>query len=181
MSGFTIRIAIHDEPVKGLLTRLRQRTGDMTPAMAIIGQIVRSSVIKNFEAEGRPTPWKKSRRTTKTGGRTLTKSGRLMKSITPHAGPVSVEIGTNVVYAAVHQLGKTIEQPARERVLHFKPKDGRRKNSPMVFSKARKAKFAMKVGGKAYSIVMPKREFLMVQPEDWTEIRKALEEYLTGG
>ena len=151
--------------------------------MRVIGEIVRTSVIKNFEAEGRPTPWKKSKRAENKGGRTLTKSSRLMKSIIkPDAvkpTAISVSIGTNVKYARIHQLGGPVKHPARERVIHFASKDGRNRNSPNLFSKAnQKAKFAMKVAGKAYTITMPKREFLMVQPEDWKEIEAALTDYL---
>ena len=186
MAGFTIKIDIQDKPVKALLTTLRQRTGNLTPAMRIIGEIVRTSVVKNFEAEGRPTPWKKSRRAIKEGGRTLTRRGRLMNSITAKAGPASVDIGTNVIYARIHNLGGEIKHPARERVLHFSQKTrGKmtfgRPGSGDLFAKRSKARYAMKVAGREYTIVMPKREFLLVQPEDWTEIRAALQEHLAGG
>lgn len=186
MAGFAIRIDIQDGPAKSLLMELRQRSQDTTPAMRIIGEIVRTSVVKNFEAEGRPTPWKKSKRAIKEGGRTLTKRGRLMNSITAKAGRDSVDIGTNVIYARIHQLGGAIKHPARERVLHFSQVNrGKmtfgRPGTGDLFAKRSKARYAMKVAGQAYTITMPKREFLLVQSADWTEIRAALEEYLAGG
>lgn len=201
MSGFTIEVKITDAVVRQLLAEIQQRTGNLTPAMKIIGQIVRSSVVKNFESEGRPTPWKKSKRADKKGGRTLTRSGRLMKSITSKAGQSSVEIGTNLAYARIHQLGGSVNHPARERVIHFRrntvdlfanPDDANRqlrmtngktlyfrKKAGAGFSRANKrAHYAMKISTDAYTITMPKREFLMVQPEDWREIESALVEHL---
>jgi phage gpG-like protein len=181
MSGFAVRLDIQDGPARAIVVDLRQRTGNTTPAMRIIGEIGRSSIIRNFEAGGRPTPWLKSRRAIREGGITLTKTPRLAKSIVFKAGRDQVDIGTNVIYARIHNLGGEIQSPARERVLHFKPQDGRRKNSPLRFARAKQAKIGMKVAGRAYVITMPKREFMLLQPEDWTEIRAALVEYLAKG
>ncbi len=80
-----------------------QRAMDATPAMKIVGKIARTSIRKNFEAEGRPPPWKALQRALKQGGRTLTKSARLMKSITAAAHSDHVDVGTNVVYARIHE------------------------------------------------------------------------------
>ncbi len=180
MAGLSIKIDLQTGPARALLLELRSRGENTTPAMKIIGEIARTSIVKNFESEGRPIPWTKSRRALKEGGRTLTKSTRLSKSIVPDPHRDYVDIGTNVTYARIHNQGGEIRHPARERVLHFAPKDGRRKNSPIQFARSRQAKFGMKVAGKAYTIKMPKREFMMLQPEDLTEIQAALLEYFTG-
>ena len=180
MAGFAIRLDIQDGPAKAIVVDLRQRCENTTPAMRIIGEIGRSSIVRNFEVGGRPDPWKISKRASKDGGVTLTKTRRLAKSIVFSAARDSVDIGTNVIYARIHNQGGDVKHPARERVLHFKPKDGRRKNSPAQFSRPSQAKFGMKVAGQAYTIIMPKREFMLLQPEDWTEIRAALLEYLAG-
>ena len=84
-----------------------------------IGQLLETSVIRRFELERGPDgrPWKPSRRPrrrrrgkrgpwyTVAGGQTLTLSGRLRGSITHAAGSDHVDVGTNVVYAAIHQFG----------------------------------------------------------------------------
>ena len=178
MAGFAIRMGIQDGPAKALIVDLRQRTGNTTPAMRIIGEIGRSSIVKNFESEGRPTPWKKSKRAIKAGGQTLTKSGRLRKSIVYKAGRTEVDIGTNIIYARIHNLGGTINSPARERVLHFSQKTRGKIGAGDLFARRSKARYAMKVNGKAYTIIMPKREFMLLQAEDWNEIRAALIEHL---
>lgn len=176
MSGTTIQLTVSDG-IRPIIMEMIRRGQNTTPAMRVIGEIGRTSIVKNFVAEGRPTPWKESRRAQKEGGKTLTKTTRLMKSIIPAPGRDYVDIGTNVVYAAVHNFGKEIKQPARERILHFRHKG---KSNVNLFSKPKKAKFGMKVAGKAYTISMPKREFMLIQPEDWKEIERALGEYLIG-
>jgi phage gpG-like protein len=180
MAGFAIRLDIQDGPARAVVVDLRQRGENTTPAMKIIGEIGRTSIVKNFEAGGRPTPWKKSKRTIKEGGITLTKTRRLANSITSKAGRDSVDIGTNAIQARIHNLGGEIKHPARERVLHFSQKTRGQMSGGDLFAKRSKARYAMKVSGKAYTITMPKREFMLLQPEDWTEIRAALVEYLAG-
>jgi len=44
----------------------------------------------------------------KRNSRILTETGRLRDSITSRAGRDQVAVGTNVIYAAVHQFGATI-------------------------------------------------------------------------
>ena len=105
MAGIKINVTIDDAEVKALLTSLRERVEDLTPVMNTIGQIVRTSVVKNFEQGGRPTKWQPSQRATREGGLTLVDSARLRNSINAKATSKQVVIGTNVVYGAIHQLG----------------------------------------------------------------------------
>jgi phage gpG-like protein len=188
MSGFAIRLDIQDGQAKAIVVDLRQRGENTTPVMKIIGEIGRTSIVKNFESEGRPTPWKKSKRALKDGGLTLTKSRRLAKSIVSKSSRDNVDIGTNVVYARIHNQGGDIKSPARERALRFGGIHPARMGENSVgpgrptrsFASKRNAQFGMRVQGKAYIIRMPKREFMLLQPEDWIEIRDALTEYLAG-
>lgn len=119
MSGVAIQVKVEDGEIKALLGRLSQRTKDLTPVMRTIGQIIRSSVIKNFEEGGRPKKWQPSQRALMAGGLTLVDSGRLKNSINAKASSDRVEIGTNVIYGAIHQLGgkagrgKKVSIPAR--------------------------------------------------------------------
>ena len=97
-----IAIKIDDTGVKDALNDYLAKSKNLTPAMKIIGETVRTSIVKNFEQGGRPAKWTPSK---KSSGMTLIKSARLMKSITANAYPDRAEIGTNVIYAAIHQLG----------------------------------------------------------------------------
>lgn len=158
----SIDIKVSDQGVRQLLEKIRQRLGNLKPAMSVIGQIVRTSVVKNFETGGRPR-WKPSRRAVQQGGQTLVKTGRLMRSITAKAGKDSVSIGTNVIYAAIHQLGGRtgphVIEPKRKKALRTPYGLFRRVRHP--------------------GSTIPARPFLAVQDEDWREIKAALNDYLT--
>src|SRR4030065_672486 len=81
MAGIKINVRIDDAEVKALLTRLKERVEDLTPVMQTIGQIVRTSVGKNFEQGGRPSKWGTSQRAKRSGGLTLVDTARLKNSI----------------------------------------------------------------------------------------------------
>ena len=156
MSGITIDVKIEDKEVKALFQRLLEKMQDLTPAMKVIGQIIRTSVVKNFEAGGRPHRWKPSKRAMVEGGRTMVDTGRLMKYITSRAYRDRAEVGTNVIYAAIHQFGGDIEA-SRSKYLKFR------------------------IGGRwaqKKKVRIPARPFLVVQDEDWQEIKEAILEYL---
>jgi phage virion morphogenesis protein len=76
-------------------------------AMAEIGEALVSSTVERFESGEGPdgTAWKPSQRAEKEGGKTLVDTGRLRGSIGYEASPASVSVGSNLVYARIHQLG----------------------------------------------------------------------------
>ncbi len=158
----SITVTADDREVKNMLSRLSSRMADTTPVMRIIGEIVRASVERNFAAEGRPA-WKKSHRAAADGGQTLSLTGRLRRSITVAAGKGWAAVGTNVAYAAVHQFG------GQSRPHIIEPKSKKALRTPYgIFRRVRHP------GSK-----IPARPFLMVQPEDWAEIRATINDYLT--
>ena len=78
-------------------------------AMDEIGRHLVASTLRRFETERRPDgkPWLRSARALAEGRRTLTRSGRLRRSITHVVAPDghAVEVGSDVAYAAIHQFG----------------------------------------------------------------------------
>ncbi len=48
MTGTAIEIKVDDSGLKKVLGRFRARVGHMEPAMKIIGQIMRTSIVENF-------------------------------------------------------------------------------------------------------------------------------------
>ncbi|MBN2060704.1 MAG: phage virion morphogenesis protein [Deltaproteobacteria bacterium] len=115
MAGALVEIKIDDSEMQELFGRVMAHMTDMTPVMREIGEIVDESVQRNFEEHRAPdgTPWKPLAESTK---RQKAKRGRnpddilimnriLMGSIHPDAYPDRMEIGTDEVYAAVHQFG----------------------------------------------------------------------------
>jgi phage virion morphogenesis protein len=69
-------------------------------------------------------PWPPSLRARLTGGKTLYKSGDLQRSITHNVLSNGVEIGTDLAYARIHQLGGTIKREARMQTIYrrYNPK-----------------------------------------------------------
>lgn len=61
----------------------------------------------------------------RSGGRTLHDTGALMRSITAEAGPTEVRVGSNMIYAGVHQAGATI-RPVSAKALSFTLPNGAR-------------------------------------------------------
>ena len=137
-----------------------------------IGQMLASAVLRRFEAETGPdgTKWTPSRRARKTGGQTLTDTARLRQSITHRADAAGVEVGSNVVYAAIHQFGGTIRKKARKQTLEFDDDTGR-----LISRKAaarRKTGLIRVVNAQigAHSVTMPARPFLGISDQDRTSI-----------
>lgn len=106
MSGVRLRVDVDDEIVRRKLDEL----GAVRVPREVwdeIGQTLVSSTVLRFESGRGPDdmPWTPSRRATAQGGQTLVDSARLRDSITHRADADEVEVGTNVVYGAIHQLG----------------------------------------------------------------------------
>lgn len=127
MSDDSVEIKIDNKEVNKRLLELAERTENLRPLMKNIAGIFASSTEDNFREEGRPDKWvdlaestKKQR--TKTGhypGQILQVSGQLASSISTYYDNDSAVIGSNLDYAAIHQLGgqvgknKKVKIPAR--------------------------------------------------------------------
>lgn len=74
-----------------------------------IGRHLVASTLRRFETERGPDgkPWLRSARAVSEGGRTLTETGRLRRSLTHvvGAGGHAVAVESDLAYAAVHQFG----------------------------------------------------------------------------
>lgn len=161
-----IKVEIKDGGVKQKLAEIAAKGGNLTPIMRVIGEIVRTSVERNFAAGGRPT-WAESQRVKREGGQTLSRSGILRRSFTlPGAvvvGNNRVSVGTNVKYAAIHQFGgKTAPHTIVPR-----------KAKALFWPGAKHPVKSIKHPGS----VIPARPFMMVQDEDWTEIKQSVMNY----
>ena len=109
-----INLAVDDTLTPGI-SRALAASHDFSPAMAAIAATLRAAVEARFEAEAGPdgAAWKPSARVLEKGGKTLQLRGLrggLLGNLLGGAGhdAASAWIGTNLVYAAIHQLGGTI-------------------------------------------------------------------------
>lgn len=123
-----------------------------------IGDALVVSTQHRFETSRRPEGafWPMSIRALFEGGKTLRDSGRLANSITREASERGVRVGTNVIYAAVHQFGATI-----------RPKKGDR-----LFFKVQGKKVAAK------QVRIPARPFLGISKADEAEIATISNDYM---
>lgn len=143
-----------------------------------IGQSLLVSIRQGFEVERSPDgeawePLKPATVRQRKGDAhpILQRKGRLKKTITRKINPDSVVVGTNLVYAAVHQFGATINRAAGATTLHFR-RISRGKNKGQVrFAKAgdKRVKFDRAAG--AHTIRIPARPYLFQRdggiPDGW--------------
>ncbi len=108
-----IEIKLDNKDVESRLLDLAKRSENLRPLMKNIAGVFAYSTEENFKEEGRPDKWadlaestKKQR--TKAGhypGQILQVSGQLASSISTYYDNDSAVIGSNLDYAAIHQLG----------------------------------------------------------------------------
>lgn len=108
-----IEIRIDNKAVEEALLNVASKCEDLRPLMKNIAGIMADAVEENFEQEGRPDKWqelaestiKKRKKTKHWPGRILQVEGQLATSITTQYDNESTVIGSNLAYAAIHQLG----------------------------------------------------------------------------
>ena len=186
MAGVSLSIAIEDQRIERLLGDIQRRMGNFTPAMKIIGQIVRTSIVRNFEKGGRPAKWKPLSPATlaRRKGRKILMDrgmgGGLAGSIHDRADKDSVTVGTNKIYAATHHFGAkkgsfgTVEASIKAHMRKITRIFGRPVKPRKVTVRAHTRKTKLPWGD------IPARPFVMVQPEDWNEIRESLSDFILG-
>ena len=122
-----IEIRIDNKAVEEALLKVASKCKDLKPLMKNIAGIMADAVEENFEQEGRPDKWqelaestiKKRKKTKHWPGKILQVEGQLATSITTQYDNESAVIGSNLEYAAIHQLGgqagkgKKVTIPAR--------------------------------------------------------------------
>lgn len=203
-----IDLKLEDEGIKDLLKRLQKRLLNLRAPMDSIGQLILTSVEKNFDVGGRysgasgdvmggmvkwdrlsPSTVKRRYRERTWPGKILQVSGRLAASIHAKASKDSVIVDTNTEYAAMHQFGGTIQMKGKSGKLRLRTtakgellrqgKEGILRHLA-VFAKAdHKRAVEREYTTKDYKVTIPARPFLVVQREDLTEIRATILNHLT--
>lgn len=147
------------QAIERALAGLVARFDDIEPLMTGIGVYLEGATIERFDTVTAPdgSSWTPSIRAKTEGGKTLTDSTQLRSSITSDPDSRSVAVGTNKIYAGIHQFGGTIRA---------KSAAGLRFQLP---------------GGLGFrrvmEVEMPARPFLGLSAEDETEILAQIEDY----
>ena len=108
-----IEIKLDNKEVLTRLQELASRGENLRPLMKNIAGIMSTATEDNFKDEGRPEKWVDLSETTKKQrqkigkypGQILQVSGQLASSVSTAYGDNSAVIGSNLAYAAIHQLG----------------------------------------------------------------------------
>ena len=157
-----ITIRITGDGGRKALARIAQRLSHPAPVMRVIAGLLEDRTAENFATQSGPLGrWpaiKPPKNKARTNPQILRDTGRLSASITSRAGNNTAEIGTNVVYAAIHQFGGDINMPARSQQSYFK----QAKNGTIgrLFVRKAASNFAQWHTRGAHTITIPARPFL---------------------
>jgi phage gpG-like protein len=112
VSAKGVSVSVDDRQVRIGLGDLRSSVTDVRPLLNIAGEVMRGSIARTFREEGSPAgSWPKLAISTlrkkkyTSGHMLLVMRGILRSSFTYAPAGNTLTIGTNVVYAAVHQFG----------------------------------------------------------------------------
>ncbi len=124
MTGARIVSALDDKAVLEAITRLRQVTTFSTGMMRAIGvglvTTTQKRITQGVDADGNAfAPLNPAYAEIKRGPGILRASLMLQRSITFEAGRATVTVGSNRIYAAIHQFGGKIV-PKNAKALEFK-------------------------------------------------------------
>lgn len=125
MSGSTVSIEHNAPQFAAAIREIADRCGSPDAALQIIGETVTASVQRNFELGGRPgwQPLAPATLAKKRGGSILVDkgfAGGLLGSIHWEVADNVIYVGTDKIYAAIHQFGgqagrnHKVTIPARE-------------------------------------------------------------------
>lgn len=144
------------------LREFKGRVRDLKPLMREIAETMKYAVDDNFATEGHGK-WKKTGR----GGKILQDTGRLKNSIQAYFDTKKAVVGTNIVYAAIHNFGgKTAPHTIKPR--HKKA---------LAFMKGNNMVFAKSVNHPGNNI--PARPFLALDKYAIDDINESIQDYFS--
>ena len=191
MSGVRVEVTVDDHQLREAMTELLARGRDLGPAFKSIGEMMLRSTDQRFRDQVDPTgapwlpisaAWKDEKQRRRHLQKILQMRGRLRGSIAYKASNDRVAVGSNVVYAAIHQLGGEIQQPERTQVLAF---GGTARKPGKFISRAKAAKSKKAIAVRfanipARTITMPARPYLGLSTQDRERMAKILTRHLRG-
>lgn len=181
MSGATLTVKVDDADLRELLGRLAKRAALLQPALEDVGQHLVHTTWQRFAEARAPdgAAWQglsPLTRALKRIDKILIESSRLRDSINWRVQGGAVLVGSNAVYAAIHQNGGTIKPKTPGGFLvfpigraHVMGKRGKpiKKQGPLMYAHARE-------------VHIPARPFLGVSNRDMEAIKTLLLDHLLG-
>lgn len=193
MSGISIQIGLRDLGASSQLQELLDRLDRRQPFFAAVGDRFLKGASDNFRGEHDPngakwTPLRpatikariRKRQTPITILRSNAsgKNSSLAGSLNRIATNDDVRIGSPLPYAAIHQLGGTIEKKERAgKIYRSKNADG---SVGRRFAKKSRADVETDVTIRAHKIVIPARPYLGMSKDDELAIGELADDWLMG-
>lgn len=170
MAGASISIDLSDlTKMNAALEAAYKRSQDLSPLMDAIGLALETTTDERFDTGRAPdgSAWPKGK---KTEGKTLINLAFLKNSIgnRREVTPSSVEIGSNLAYARIHDQGFDGEQAVAAHSREVNVVFGRRLNAPKT----------QNVAAHTRQMTMPKRQFLGIGGDDPQTMRELTADYL---
>lgn len=185
----TLKIELIDRQFADHLAQIAARLGNLRPVFDDIGAVIESRTEIRFALKQDPTgqPWKPwaastERRRVKEGRGTLLEyTRRMLDSLNHVATPDAALVGFGVPYAASHELGASINIPARSQRATFKVD---KNTGQSRFARRSKANFEQWVTLPAYTITLRARRMLTADGRDLGDgdkraVLATLADYLT--
>lgn len=188
MTSISFEAELNTAEAQARLQEVLDRLDNRLPLFSEIGQLLADSARENFRKEAGPdgVPWTPLRPATirarlrrgTAAIRILSERGHLSGSIHHEATNDEARIGATPAHAAIHQLGGTIQKPARAaKIYRMRGADGR--VGRRFVSKA-EANHVTDVTIPAHSVTIPARPYLGVSDTDQQDILNAAEDWLMG-
>jgi len=160
MTGATMNFAVDAAGLDVVLEHWQALDGaDKRGLLDEIGRLMAESAQNRFEMGKGPggVAWKPSRRAASSGGQTMVDTGLLRDTLTHRVvSDDTVEVGSNVQYAAIHQFGGVIKAKSAKGLRFFVGDD-------LVI---------------VNSVTMPARPFLGIDDGDADEIQGIITDHL---
>lgn len=152
MAGVSIKV--DDSEVKKKIGGILKRMGNAEPAMRIIGETALESIQRNFEVGGRPKEWKRLAPSTRKARRRAGKWPGKILMVRGAGGGLFGSISYNAYSDKVVMVANKIYAA----IHHYGGKAGR-----------------------GHKVKIPARPFMMVQDEDWREMKEELSQFILRG
>lgn len=173
MTGASFTVStIGNEQADRELAALIAAGEDLTEFNQAFGLILESNTIDRFDRETDPegARWTPSDRAIEEGGKTLTDSARLKGSMGNEASASQIVVGTNVIYAGVHQDGFKGTQKVAPHKRRISQAFGRRLQSPIEVA----------VPGFSRQMDIARRAFLGLGAEDRSDGAELFADFFAG-
>ena len=177
MAGARVEVTVDLSQALAGTGRLQQGLGGPPQLLVMLGEYLLRSTKDRFKSQTSPEgqPWQALsprylKRKRKNKDKILTRDGFLQQQMAYQLdGGDAVLVGSSRKYAAIHQFGGKIDQPARQTEVFFQ-RNEKTNQVGRLFVKKSKSNFAQQAQVGPYKVTIPARPFLGVSDTDRSEL-----------